>query len=1416
MANLQLKKSTSKSNELDGDSIHLLRNLFFKQRVQERLELGGNLPMIDGYIELLDCDDFMEAKLTVQVKHLTYPPSNRGFFYDIPNSVFAYANLHKGEVVIFIACDTENETFYWRYIDTEAIQEFIDLPKENQQTLRYYFHQSETCNKENLWDTLSVWRKIFDEKMASFNDEKRDAKHFVEVHRAPFSNINTTFYNLPQSHIVRHEVEEMAQWINSPICETQSNLCILQGNAGVGKSVAIRNLIEFLDKQGIKTLCIKADSLNLMSCEMSLDRLIGYVQCLKADQKQLVIVVDQIDALSQYLTNDRKQINLLVTLLSRLKKYKDVKVVVSCRKYDLEYDNALNSLCKNTKIIDIGELSTSDVKQTLNFLNEGIFAQLDSNTLKLLQTAHFLNLFCMIYSRNSTIVNFRNAHHLYDVFWEIMLSNAPEALEPNEIENSLFMLSDWALEQNTLSPKVSLNIKQKIVFDYLASNNAIINNDNCYSFFHQSFYDYTLARHCTQKDSCYFEVLQDKFQGLEIRSTAKAVLDYEREHNLTQYLNELNVIFNSSKIRQHIKLLALSLIAFSEDTYKKEQEIVKAFCEKNSKYLFFFLRCLHNSKWFVLLKPIVFNYLYAICVESKMLYPIAHFLSVASFKYPQEVFGAIDLIKDDCVKKNIIIHILLGHNDYRRKYAKDALLSSNIDSDYFIHALLDALQTSKSFVFTETEKLLHAYFFTRNKQNKQNDTYLLVEELCKKLAVEYPKDYLKIFHRCFIEVINKKSNNNYNIGGITYNEIFGHDMNGYDLELFKQYKSILLKLSIEDNRIKSLVSELLSTNNECAVCTAFEIMALNPLLYNEEIMRILRDTVKMDSYFCRDVEYYFLMFLKSWYLVQGKEIKVFYETLVMNYIGQNEFISDKQRKYGGMIYPFLGYNRWKLISVTIPENINNVTLNRCRQELYRRYYNGPYKLKKPDHSIQMASVCGSSLSREQFSKLSLRNWLNLFALDGHWHHDRRPIDLRANAGQFKECVSANIDKFQPFVFNLFSNTNMDVMYKLAGLKGLLEGGADIITLWSYVKQFMTLDFIRRNPFEFHELMKFYFKSDNVIIDEIIPFLKSAVINTDEDKETNFSVQDSDSQDSKVNHMLSKALNSYQGKCADLIIRLCGIKERKAIGYQLLNGIRNQVTDDIKLLIVHYIFIPQYYDEELTQNTFKLYLENLASEVLYVRPNTFQHYWYYKPEIIQDYIDIIETDVSAHKILAEIYFFGLPINDRGNECKGRLERLLNMNNEDVVADILETCVKNYSDSDYRSFSEYYLKRYANDGREKIIHAYCLYADKLPVDAFDLFLDVYSQFKGNKYRDINSELRYIKKCIIQYPIECLKFIQSQNFDAIDNPDIVNKDIMEVMLMIYKRLSDDNNLKSMNLLMDIFENLIYSGSRYIMDKL
>ena len=989
------------------------------------------------------------------------------------------------------------------------------------------------------------------------------------------------------------------------------------------------------------------------------------------------------------------------------------------------YFSTRHSLCRNAKLIDVGKLSSEEVKRIVEMLKEGLYVQLNSHTVELLRTAYLLNLFCIIYGRKGNTILFQNAHQLYDEFWRLLIDNAPNTLEKHNIEETLFKVAEYALSQKTLSPIISLDADGELALDYLASNNAVIKNNNCFSFFHQSFYDYTLAKLYTQKDGSFFEKIQDSFQGFEIRSSVKAVLEYNRAHTPIQYFNDLQLIFQSPKIRQHIKLLALSLIAMSDDINDCELGIISHVCSKDISYLSFFLRGIRNEKWFVSLKPVVLSLIGSLSQESELLYPIANYLSCASFKYPVEVFRIIETIEDKNVGTYLIDNVLRGHNDYRRTIVRDALLRSNFDSHFYINALTDALRTNKKFVFDETNKLILGYLFRENNKNNKHDAYMLVETLCKKLSDDYPEEYLAMFHHCFMEVIIRKSKPHY-LTELTLNEVFGYHMDKYDKKLFYIYKRLLVTFSSDSNRITQIVKELYDSNNECAICLAFETMSLNPLSFDKEIHDILEDSDMMDVFLQGDIEYYFLTMLRNWYLVQSLEQKSSYEALILNFKCKSDTISNKKRDYDRKPYPFIEYNKWKLISVTIPEITSNSKIRRCRQELNRRYYNKPYELEKPDHNVHVAELCGGSLSKEGYARLSFKRWIDLFSVDERWHHGRKPIDIRVNADQFRMCVCNDTLRFKSFVFDLFTDNSIRQIYKVAGIKGLLEGGVDLGSVWPYAKHFMAIDFVMSNPHDFTEIMKYYLVSENERISELVLFFKSIAILPDEEGKMYTYMPGSDELEGRVNSLLTKALNSHQGKCVDLLVNVCSLDKRRAYGYQLLNEIEPYISEDVRLLVIHKIFYKEYYDQELTQATFERYLKRLSSEALYLCAHAIQYYWYRNSTFISEFINRINGDVRTHKLLAEIYFYGLTVPEMAEEYGRRLETLILENEEEVIADIVRICIKNYTHDEYTFICEQYLRRFSNDGRENVIHSYCWHVDELPLDAFDLFLEVFSLF------------------------------------------------------------------------------------------
>lgn len=81
-------------------------------------------------------------------------------------------------------------------------------------------------------------------------------------------------------------------------------------------------------------------------------------------RKRLVLFVDQIDALSLSLSANRTPLRSLLSLIKRLANIPRVRVVISCRPYDLEYDPELQNL-KIKNQWELKELSEEQVLQTL-------------------------------------------------------------------------------------------------------------------------------------------------------------------------------------------------------------------------------------------------------------------------------------------------------------------------------------------------------------------------------------------------------------------------------------------------------------------------------------------------------------------------------------------------------------------------------------------------------------------------------------------------------------------------------------------------------------------------------------------------------------------------------------------------------------------------------------------------------------------------------------------------------------------------------------------------------------------------------------------------------------------------------------------------------------------------------------------
>ena len=78
------------------------------------------------------------------------------------------------------------------------------------------------------------------------------------------------------------------------------------------------------------------------------------------------------------------------------------------------------------------------------------------------------------------------------------------------------------------------------------------------------------------------------------------------------------------------------------------------------------------------------------------------------------------------------------------------------------------------------------------------------------------------------------------------------------------------------------------------------------------------------------------------------------------------------------------------------------------------------------------------------------------------------------------------------------------------------------------------------------------------------------------------------------------------------------------------------------------------------------------------------------------------------------------------------------------------------------------------------------------------------------NVYSQLRYVRKCISTYPVECYKFISNQKYYEVEDWEMVDDKVIKILLEIYKKMSLDENEDAINEVLDLFDEYIYRDNR------
>ena len=1409
------RKVTNPNDCLDRKSYLCICGLFCDSRaITDEIKYHDKTSNIDGFIQLIDENDYPIGNMFIQAK--TYKSKYKGQNKaEIPAYFVAYAMRMRNEVCIFFSVDAYDNKIYWKYISDDYIRQFNNEGDNEIHT--YEFCDDEIVTSENIAATVDRWKQIFNDKIAQLTKEKKSTEEVMTESRSAFQRINTYFHDLKDSFIERKEIDILCKWVNEELQEKESCVKLLVGNAGMGKSVVIKKVIQRLNADSIRCFAIKADKLQTpvgYSSNEHLELLRNTFSSL-IQEKRAVLIIDQIDALSQYINSDRNKlenITALIKLFSDDKNMRNVRIIVSCRSFDLDFDPKLSLLGREPQI-KLGLLSKEDVEKVLDRLKAGLYNELDAKTLSVLQTPQHLNLFCRVYVKNKR-KDYNSITELYDELWQQTIGLAEVKINKEVAEKILYDLALKIYDDETLTPQWDYDTSELREANYLISEGVIEQIDNRASFFHQSMYDYVFARYYKkEKRSLIQDLLEKKkHQGIFMRSTVNFVLDYERAKNAKQYKEDVNNILFSGKIRTHIQLMLLWAMANRVDILPFEKKCIKELYVQNRLLFFSFIRRTYNKAWYQIITPLIAKEIKTMGIGDTFYENVYVYFWNHVQMSTEDVFKLVDSIKDEKTRNAIARNILRATPDYTlsivTKWYKVLCDTLYKKADF----LERALPSNPQLVLDNISELIDYILSPQEKENHHEEHVVekTLEEVCTPLMEKRPEDFYPIIRDRILYAIDVNRIPSWR-DGIDYNKVFPLMMDQHhQAYALHEWFGELLKKQVKhqaDNAIAD-IKYLLGQKEESCYCFAFRAMKESPSLFTDDIIAILKDTKLVDDLLSySDVTYYFLEMLRAWFPFVDSDTLSLCQELIYDFKSDSDMQPDKKRSYTGAYYPHLGYDQRKLIWA-IPENLRNSNIKRKKQELDRRL-GFEWKNEKNDHEVTAAFVCGGLMSSEQYKTVSCEVWQKSFyGIKDFAKGKFRYFDNRAHADAFKQCVSERPNDFEKFVFQIFEEEHIPAIYKLSGLDGLIMADYPkdqlLPLLWKSMDMFKKLS-NEGYGYRLFEVIDNFTSTEGEHIDRIEDFLKRIILSEYNSK---YDASIEDQFDKSIsNDALNAGVNSTQGHAIQSLTKIGKLQIRKAIVYDFFMDCDN-LSIEHQLTIMLYLQ-RECYDNELYNKIMFRYANRPITDYLFLNSNRMHWFWCNDPERILPYFRMILSKRRARPILIQILFFGMQYEKSKEISKEMFEDILSQNEEEVINKIIPLAYKHLSDETYGEQSEAFLRRFANDNRDEIRHSYFIWCDKMPESSMEVFMELLTSWLNSSIENGFHEIvKHLEKCCNNYPYECYQCVKK----LIDRKSNITyydeEELLKILLTCYRIFMDDEESEKADEGMDVFDKMMLNS--------
>ena len=359
---------------------------------------------------------------------------------------------------------------------------------------------------------------------------------------------------------------------------------LLTGEAGIGKSGVMLQVVEELLDAGTPVVAFRADRLEPTQLPDKVGEQIGLpgspanVLAAVAQGGHCLLVIDQVDALSLASGRNTDLFDCVHEILRQAQAHPNVRILLACRKFDLDNDHRLRRLTESDGVAEavvVERLPHETVHEVVSRFG------LDANSLTFKQRnllsvpLHLKLLSELVADVEIRRLTFETAQDLYERFWVYKQQVIRERVgQPVQWTQVVYGLCDYMHEHQILNaPKVVVE-EWSSDTSAMVSENVLVLQNKRYSFFHEGFFDYAFARRFAGSPQSLLHLLVSGEQRLFRRAQVRQILLYLRDTEFDRYIANLKEVLTSPDVRFHIKQVVLALLADLSEPVKREWDVV--------------------------------------------------------------------------------------------------------------------------------------------------------------------------------------------------------------------------------------------------------------------------------------------------------------------------------------------------------------------------------------------------------------------------------------------------------------------------------------------------------------------------------------------------------------------------------------------------------------------------------------------------------------------------------------------------------------------------------------------------------------------------------------------------------------------------------------------------------------------------